>query len=61
MSGLFARLPMLRRRAAPATDECVGCGAAMARSDLACPEGCGYDRRNERRLSGGAWARLDRM
>jgi hypothetical protein len=33
----------------------------MAAADLACPQGCGYDRRNERRLSGGAWARLDRM
>ncbi|HET9944868.1 MAG TPA: hypothetical protein VFR56_04400 [Actinomycetes bacterium] len=58
MTGLIARL---LRRSSQADEECAGCGAVMARTDLACPEGCGFDRRNQRRLSGGAWARLDRL
>jgi hypothetical protein len=33
----------------------------MDRTELACPQGCGYDRRTEQRLSGGAWPRLDRL
>jgi hypothetical protein len=32
----------------------------MVRTDLACPVACGYDRRSERRVSGGGWSRLDR-
>ena len=58
MSGLVG---WLRRVAAKAAVECAGCGAVMDRTALACPQGCGYDRRTEQRLSGGSWARLDRL
>ena len=57
MSGLIDWL----RRVSTTTQQCAGCGAAMRPADLACPEACGYDRRTEQRLSGGAWARLDRL
>ncbi|HTE75052.1 MAG TPA: hypothetical protein VK640_17890 [Actinomycetes bacterium] len=58
MTGLIG---WLRRVATTTAQDCAGCGAAMAATELACPQGCGFDRRNERRLSGGAWSRLDRM
>lgn len=58
MTGLIG---WLRRVATKTVLECAGCGAVMARTELACPAGCGFDRRTEQRLSGGAWARLDRM
>ena len=57
MSGLVGWL----RRVATTTQQCVGCGATMTRTDLACPQACGFDRRTEHRLPRGAWARLDRM
>ena len=58
MSGLTG---WLRRVATKTAIECAGCGAVMASTELACPQRCGYDRRTEQRLSGGAWARLDRL
>ena len=60
MTGLTGLTGWLRR-VATTTQECAGCGATMARIDLACPQGCGFDRRTEHRLPRGAWARLDRM
>jgi hypothetical protein len=45
-------------RRGPAT--CPGCGAPMRRRSLACPDGCGFDRRNEVGASGSGWERLDR-